>query len=132
MCGSNRANHTHIFWECPKVQTYWQEIHKCLENIFHNSIDFSFSSLYFGLTNSKLKNKTDKYLMNILLIASKKAITRKWLQPEKPEINEWFEIVYDIYKMQTLTMNLRLQAEKFKETWSKWVDYILPSRPDLT
>ncbi len=34
-----------------------------------------------------------------MLIAYKKATTRKWLQPEIQEFNEWLEIVYELYVM---------------------------------
>jgi len=53
-------------------------------------IQLSLLTLYLGLTNLKSEDKSDKYLIRILLIACKKAITTKWLQPETPELtNGW-------------------------------------------
>lgn len=66
-----------------------------------------------------------------MLVACKKVITRKWLQPETPEINDWLRTVNEIYTMERLTMNLRLQSGKFVKIWRKWINYIRPLRPDL-
>lgn len=86
---------------------------------------FSILPLYVGLINPKLENKSDKYLMRILLTICKKAITRKLLQPEILDIGDNIGIVHEIYVMETLTMNLCLQSENFIKFWGKWVDYIL-------
>lgn len=61
-----------------------------------------------------------------MLIACKKAITKKWLHLEKPKIVDWFDIIYEIFKIERLTINRRLQTEEFNEKWRKWVEYILP------
>lgn len=42
-------------------------------------------------------NIDDKELVQILLAASKKVLTRKWLKSEPPTIDEWTEILYEIY-----------------------------------
>lgn len=47
-CGHARANHFHIFWECPRVVPFWKEIHKVMETIFQKKIQFHFALLYLG------------------------------------------------------------------------------------
>ena len=81
MCGSDKANHYHLFWDCPKIVSYWHDIHNCLEYIFQITIQFDISSMYFGTMAFHIQLIADKYLMKILLIGAKKAITRKWIQP---------------------------------------------------
>lgn len=51
ICGSNEANHLHIFWKCLQILAFWQEIHKSLENIFHIPVDLSFLIVNLGLKN---------------------------------------------------------------------------------
>lgn len=41
-------------------------------------------------------NKSDKKLIQNLLAAGKKAVTRKWLKPDPPTIDEWIEIIFQI------------------------------------
>lgn len=79
MCGSDVANHYHLFWDCPKLSPFWHDIHDCLEYIFQIAIQFDVSAMYFCTMALQVQSKADKYLMKILLIGAKKAITRKWL-----------------------------------------------------
>ena len=41
----------------------------------------------------------NKYLFGILSLATRKAITKKWLKPDVPSIEEWYDIIYDVYVM---------------------------------
>lgn len=61
--------------ELPSCSSYWQEV---IQNISGNGIDSSFSTTYWGNIAANLlgRDKSTK----ILLAASKRAITRKWLQ----------------------------------------------------
>jgi len=69
---------------------------------------------------------TDIKMMLILLVASKKALTRKWLKPEPPTLEEWMDILLDIYKMEKLTFCLRLQSQRLFKIWSKWFVFVKP------
>uniref|UniRef100_A0A3B5QTR8 Reverse transcriptase zinc-binding domain-containing protein n=1 Tax=Xiphophorus maculatus TaxID=8083 RepID=A0A3B5QTR8_XIPMA len=33
-CGSAVPNHTHIFWSCPKLQNFWDEVYRAINQIF--------------------------------------------------------------------------------------------------
>ncbi len=75
--------------------------------------------------------KRDKYLLRVLLVGCKKALTRKWLRKDKPTINEWIDIIYDIYVMERITFKLKNQTDIFEENWSKWLCYVSTLRPDF-
>ena len=62
----------------------------------------------------------DRYLVNILLIAGKKAITRKWGRADLPTQENWMEIIEEIYVMEKLTHRLRLQETQLEDKWLKW------------
>ena len=130
-CNQKEANHFHVFWDCPVLQPYWTEIHKHLEKVFGIDIIYDFETLYLGKLPFSLLDSNDKKLILILLVASKKAITRKWLKPQPPTSEEWIEILHDIFKMEKLTYTLRSQEEKFFWIWTKWTEYIKPVRSDF-
>jgi len=83
----------------------------------------SFSVTYLGNIPTEI-NKQDRYLLQLLLAGSKKAITRRWLCKECPTISDWIEIVEEIYNMERLTFSLRYNTEKGDQYWKKWRDYI--------
>lgn len=121
-CGHREANHWHIFWECPAIKSFWTELHKVLRGIFNTNLPMQFSTLFLGNLDLQVR-RDDEYLFGILITAGKKALTRHWLLPDPPTIQEWIGIVNDIYLMEKITFSLRLQKNTFIKLWAKWVGY---------
>lgn len=129
-CQADNAGHFHIFWSCPRLKTYWKNVHQTIENVFRTTIPFRFDVLYLCNLPQEVSSK-DRTLMIILLAACKKAITRMWLKPLTPQLDDWIEIIHQIYMMEKLTYSLRLRQEKFTNIWAKWTDFIRPLRQDF-
>lgn len=130
-CGCIMANHFHIFWSCTSLNPFWQQVHGVLEKVFRVDISFKFETLYLGVLPLEMFSSKDRYLFRILSAACKKAITRMWLKPGKPTLDEWIDIVYDIFKMERITLALRLQQGIFLSRWEKWIIYVTPIRPSF-
>lgn len=130
-CGTEGANHFHVFWSCQNIQGYWIGIHQHVQNVFSVVFPFSFETMYLGNIILDGFDNRDKKLLHILLAASKKAITRRWLKPEQPRNEDWINIVQEIYKMEKVTFRLKLQIDVFLKTWSKWTEYVKPTRADF-
>ena len=90
-CGSTVVNHFHIFWECPKLKTFWKGIQASLNKVFITQIPLNFDVLYLGLVPS-LERRSEIKLLQLLLVASKKTITRRWLSLIQPTLDHWIEI----------------------------------------
>lgn len=124
LCGNINVDHEHIFWNCPKISTYWDDVWLEIKTILSYEIPKTNVVLYLGnLTHDNTQGE-DMYLVKILLAASKKAITRLWYKPEPPVREQWLGIVEEIFVMEKLTHKLRLQEDLFLEKWEKWTDYI--------
>lgn len=122
-CGEQLADHYHILWSCPAIQPYWQVIIRVIQTIIGNAINSSFSTIYLGNISPHFPGR-DKYLLKILLAASKKAITRRWLQPTPPAESDWTDIVSNIQNMERMTFSLNLQIDKYLHYWEKWIVYV--------
>lgn len=59
------------------------------------------------------------YLIKVLLVVSKKAITRQWCKETPPTKYQWLTIVEEIYVMEKQTHKLRLQEAKFDSKWTQ-------------
>lgn len=70
-----------------------------------------------GIKPVVIHSRKKMYLLQILLIAAKKAITIKWLK-KKPNQAEWLTILRNIYTMEKITYSLRLQRGLFIERWA--------------
>ena len=69
--------------------------------------------------------------MRILLVTSKKALTKKWLTNIIPTTNEWIDLIYDVYIMERITFSFRGQAEVFTDNWFRWITHVSAIRPDF-
>lgn len=110
---------------------YWREIHIAVHDIFKCVIfNIKIKTLYFGYIFWEWL-KSDKYLLNILLVAVKKTLTRIWLSQESPTLNTWMDITMDIYRMERITAFVNHKLEKFALYWGKWVYYVISHRSDF-
>lgn len=87
-----------MFWNCQAIRTYWEEIHKHIKNVFGINISFKCETIYLGAILFENWNINDNELLGILLAASEKTITRKWLKVEPPTTEEWIDIVFTLWK----------------------------------
>lgn len=118
------ANHFHVLWACPRIQPYWGEVAIEINKTIGIKMDYSFDTLYLGNLPKALPHK-ENYLLKILLTSSRKAITRRWLKADPPTRAQWHGIVEEIFEMERFTFVLRLELEKFKKLWEKWIVYSL-------
>lgn len=107
-------------------------ITKGLNNVFNVNIPFECETLYLGNIMFEAWNTSDRKLLAMLLAASKKSITRNWLKAETPTIDEWVDIVYEIYIMERISFSLKVEKEKFYKIWTKRTEYVKPIRSDFT
>ena len=59
--------------------------------------------LHLGNLTQDIIRKEDEYLVEVLLSASKKAITRLWYKTEPPTVEQWVSTVEEIYVMEKIT-----------------------------
>ena len=118
-CGNDVANHHHVFWSCPNIQAFWEDIQRTIQHILGLQISPTCTTLYLGNLPEEI-TQSDKYLLRILTTAAKKAITRKWFQADPPTLSNWLEIVEEIHMWEKLTFLLRLRRDLYITRWSKW------------
>ena len=78
LCGNMEANHSHIFWNCTKIRSYWEKVNAVVKIILGYGIPNTCPVMYLGNIKDVVMGG-DLYLIKVLLAASKKAITRNWL-----------------------------------------------------
>ena len=72
----SRRRATGIMAKCSILRHFWTELHKVLKNIFSLEFPCEFDTLLLWVLNFDV-TRLDKYLWDILLITSKKAVTKK-------------------------------------------------------
>lgn len=118
----------HIWWSCPKAQTFWKEIFEIASNLFDRIIPFDPA---IALINLKPLNLT--YVQFNLLVqlftAAKQTLARAW-KTSNLIINEV------LIKMNNTMSHAKMIAiekdtiQKFEITWQPWIDYTIPQTFD--
>lgn len=117
-CGTDIGHHTHIFWTCPIIETFWNDIFTAIGDVFNRPFAKDVSFAILGAIPDGFQGKDNKYLLRILLTAALKCITIKWLKADPPTFSMWIDKVKEIHKMEEITYSLRLKKEMFIKRWS--------------
>lgn len=67
LAGDPVATYFHVFWVCPVISKYWEEMKVTVERTMGRVIPCGFEALYLGLRRDSAKGSEHKYTYNILL-----------------------------------------------------------------
>ena len=118
------GDHTHIFWDCPKLQTFWKNVKEELEKIL--TVDLPMDSLLFLLDvfPDHLFTTEQCYILHNLLMIARKIVTINWMKPDPPMITQWLQKVKHVYMMEYMTAQLQLKVPVFTRRWTPVTDYL--------
>ena len=120
-CNENIATHLNIFWQCPLLANFWKSIF-VTEQSTRSWSGKKPSDSYSWDEPDITFNRKRMYILQIILIAAKKAITLRWLKQDPPTNAEWVAILRNIFtQWKKITYMLWLQKEAFIERWLLWM-----------
>ena len=91
-------------------------------------IPLTFEVSYLGKANQEVTRSKEKYIFRIILVAAKKAINREWLKTDAPKMEDWVEVMLNIYRIEKLTFSTRLKHRLLKNYWENWDNFLSPLR----
>ncbi len=117
------GDHTHIFWECPKIFTFWQGVKVEIMKILQ--IDLPFTPLFFLLEGipQDLCSKNQRYILHIRLLSARKTIIN-WMKPHPPTMAQWIEKLESVYRMEYMTAQLQMKLDNFIQRWTPVTMYL--------
>ena len=113
------GDHTHIFWDCPKIKRFWENIKKISEDTLRIDLPMEPQVFILDLYPSDALSADQRYLLHILLMTARKTITMNWLKPQPPTVDQWTQKLKSVYLMEYLTAQLQLKTDLFTRRWSK-------------
>lgn len=115
------ADHSHIFWDCPVLHQYWQDIKHEMEAIFNVNLSMDPMLFLFGIPPASI----DKVCINvfrILLLTARKMITVNWKKSSPPTKIQWTQRLKQVYIMEHLTA--KLKTDFFLQKWTPVTNYL--------
>ncbi len=83
-CGETIANYSHIFWQCPLLDNFWKSIFAIVNKALQIELPRDPLIAILGMKPEVILNRKMMYILQIVLIAAKKAITLRWLKQALP------------------------------------------------
>lgn len=118
------GDHTHIFWDCPKIKIFWEGVREEISNILQIFIEQNPLVFVLGVLPNELLSKEKLYLLGIMVLVAKKLITVCWYKPSPPTVNQWKERLVKVYAMEKITAKLNLTMDLFRKRWKPLTTYL--------
>ena len=128
-CHQSPADHSHMFWSCPRLTTFWSEIFTSLNRAYNTVISPDPLSALFGSPLQPLASKTMQTVLAFTTLLARRLILFNWKLPQPPTHNRWVKEVLLCIKLEKLRFSLKGSLERFETTWSPLLNYI-ESLPD--
>lgn len=120
-CGEE-GTMAHIWWACPKIRLYWQEIRQIISKVTNEEVDDDPWSCLFHV-NTKKGKKYKNSLIPQLLNAAKGIIPKKWRETASPTIREWVQRVDYIQNMEDLIRKENPDRDYLWVKWDPWKEF---------
>ena len=117
------GDHTHIFWDCPKLKMYWEGIQAEIYNILQTNIRNDPLVFVLGVLPCDFLCKEKMYLFKVIIMVARKMITMSWCKPLPPTVDQWKERLLRVYTMEKITAKLNLDMALFKRRWTPLITY---------
>ena len=112
------GDHTHIFWDCPKLKSFWEGIRTEILAIWHINSPLDARYYILGVIPEGAMDKTKGYLLHILLLVARKMITTSWLKPLLPTLRQWRDRLLMVFSMEKITARLQMKSDVFVNRWT--------------
>lgn len=116
-CQEDRGTLIHIWWLCPRIQTFWKEVHLITSHI--TTYEIAFTPAQFLLHHSPTRQNSYHYsLMMQLINAAKQCVPIHGKSQTAPSIKKWFHRINRTADMKELIHVARDTPNKFVIKWA--------------
>lgn len=129
-CKSDLGTYAHMFWSCPVIQQFWNDVKEEVCMIIGYPLDLSSIHCLLAADVDGADNNNNK-LVKILLYVARKVILRLWIYDEAPSVTKWYETVLQILPFEKLTYTLRDNLKGFIKIWQPFLDVADPLMLDM-
>jgi len=125
------GDYVHIFWECPKIQVYWQGVKREIDKVLEGDIPMRPDFFLLDSFPPDLFSKSHLFVLHILLMAARKIITVNWMKVHVPTVTEWTYKLKQIYIFEKMTADLQFKSDIFQQKWALIKNLLEINRLDI-
>lgn len=121
-CNSASADFTHIFWNCPYIESFWVEVTKFILTVTTVPVPLSIEVCLLGLVEPLAPRRALRTLLGLLLYYARKSIVLRWKASSAPSLNFWKKLVNAALPLYKATYLSRGCGKKFHKIWDIWTE----------
>ena len=115
------ADFMHVFWDCPRVQPYWQGVVDCIRSVTSISIPITVEVCLLHLVEPLATTRAIRTLLILLFFYAKKRIILSWKSSSAPTVESWKVLVNKVIPFYKATYLSRGALTKFDKVWGGWL-----------
>uniref|UniRef100_A0A3B3CV34 Uncharacterized protein n=1 Tax=Oryzias melastigma TaxID=30732 RepID=A0A3B3CV34_ORYME len=66
-CGTDLGTHTHIFWSCPKISSFWDDVFTALNDVFKQPLARIPELALLGIIPNHFLKKNSSFHLSVFL-----------------------------------------------------------------
>ena len=131
-CNQSPADHTHMFWSCPRLATFWSEIFNTLNTAYGTAISPDPLLALFGTTLQPFTCKAMQQVFAFTTLLARRLILLRWKHVKPPSHGAWLKELILSISLEKLRFSLKGSLVTFEKTWRPILDHLnsLAALPD--
>lgn len=128
-CKSDDGTLGHLFWSCPKLRTFWDDIFHLYSEVYGKQLTPDSLLVILGCSNFSftLPLMLQQALMFGMVIA-KRVILREWKSASPPCFRKWLNDMVSCVYLEEIRYTLSDAHHKFIDIWGPFIEYIRRDR----
>ena len=123
-CNQSPATHCHMFWSCPKLTTFWQNIFNTISGAYGQTVLPNPISAIFGSPSDIDLPAVVKRVLSFSTLLARRLILLDWKLPCPPSYNRWIRDVLYNLKLEKLRFSLNGSTKKFYNIWLPFLIFV--------
>lgn len=125
-CSLFKGDLTHMFWNCPKLTTYWSTVFKILSDAFNINLQPSAEVAIFGVTksNNLALSNNKKNIIAFSTLLARRRILLEWKSLEPPKASLWLKDLLFYLKLEQVKYAIGGSREAFFNIWGPMLDFV--------
>ena len=124
-CHHSPADHTHTFFSCPKLYSFWTSFFNTISEVLGVSVLPSPLIAIFGVSPAASKlSRCHRDLIAFASLIARRRILLQWKSPSPPPSTSWLKDLSSFLHLEKIKHAIRDSLTGFHRTWDPFLTYI--------
>ena len=119
-CTAQEGTYLHMVWDCRLIKQFWTEVCQCVSKITGTPLEPDPAVFLLGIL-SRLMNQSNNKCLAIAITVAKKLLFCQWKNTSAPNIQDWFNVLTKIAKLERVIYCNTNSVDKYEKMWCSFI-----------